>query len=71
MCQKIDNKASRDLCKMLINTANIFKSRDVTYTLDPWEAKINFDMDEAMANLDMQYISGSDLNIFFSMFIVD
>jgi len=71
MCQKIDNKASRDLCKMLINTANIFKSRDVSYTLDPWEAKINFDMDEAMANLDMQYISGSDLNIFFSMFMVE
>jgi len=70
-CGQIENKASRDLCKMLINTANIFKTREVSYDLDPWEAKINFDMDEAMENLDMQYLSGSDLSIFFSMFMVE
>jgi len=70
-CGQVENKASRDLCKMLINTANIFNTRDVSYDLDPWDAKINFDMDEAMENLDMQYLSGSDLSIFFSMFMVE
>lgn len=48
MCSQVENSATRESCLMVINAANMFDDKGISYTIDIRTGKLDFNMTDAM-----------------------